>query len=208
MTDDSIVSDELLELASRTTTVLDSYAAGKLTWKQFEDMMSLISARVLALTCPEESRPLKPVLDRLAREMDFEYDGDDPFGGLPIIPEDERAEPGAHSDTCYICRDPSYAERGLPLCRACPACGGHIAADDNRCEVCGLIDQHFWEVEREAVKEMWTTQQVFDALDHCFEDKDYEKVQPTDDQLGAARVAMLGVLRERERSAGSPGGLG
>lgn len=38
---------------------------------------------------------------------------------------------------CYICDDPEYALMGLPLCYPCPACGGHIAADDCVCDDCG-----------------------------------------------------------------------
>lgn len=38
---------------------------------------------------------------------------------------------------CYICCDEEYALMGLPLCYACPACGGHIAADDCTCDDCG-----------------------------------------------------------------------
>lgn len=38
---------------------------------------------------------------------------------------------------CYICRDPDYAQMGLPLCYPCVKCGGHVAADDTRCDDCG-----------------------------------------------------------------------
>jgi hypothetical protein len=38
---------------------------------------------------------------------------------------------------CYICDDPEYALMGLPLCYPCPACGGHIPADDCVCDDCG-----------------------------------------------------------------------
>lgn len=38
---------------------------------------------------------------------------------------------------CYICEDPEFARMGLPLCRACPKCGGHVAADDTVCDDCG-----------------------------------------------------------------------
>lgn len=45
--------------------------------------------------------------------------------------------PEAHRRGCYICEDPEFAQMGLPLCRKCPFCGGHIAADDSRCDDCG-----------------------------------------------------------------------
>ncbi len=42
-----------------------------------------------------------------------------------------------YSTDCYICMDRSYARMRLPLCTACPKCGGHIAADDTTCDDCG-----------------------------------------------------------------------
>jgi hypothetical protein len=53
--------------------------------------------------------------------------------------EQGRNDPSKRSKTdvfdkdCYICRDPEFAMMGLPLCYACPTCGGHIAADDCVC---------------------------------------------------------------------------
>jgi len=38
---------------------------------------------------------------------------------------------------CYICEDPEFSLMGLPLCTACPKCGGHVAADDTCCDDCG-----------------------------------------------------------------------
>lgn len=56
-------------------------------------------------------------------------------------------EPGVYREHCYICRDPEFAQMGLPLCRKCPECArnlkgttGHIAADDNVCGDCGYED--------------------------------------------------------------------
>ncbi len=48
--------------------------------------------------------------------------------------------PVTHSAFCYICNDPEYAQMGLPLCRVCPSCGGHIAADDCECDDCDFIE--------------------------------------------------------------------
>ncbi len=50
--------------------------------------------------------------------------------------------PVVHSDTCYICNDDEFARMGLPLCRACPFCGGHVPADDDICDDCGRSE---WE---------------------------------------------------------------
>lgn len=39
--------------------------------------------------------------------------------------------------SCYICCDPEFSLMGLPLCYKCPACSGHVAADDTVCDDCG-----------------------------------------------------------------------
>lgn len=41
---------------------------------------------------------------------------------------------GLYRDNCYICRDPEFAQMGLPLCYPCVECGGHVPADDIECE--------------------------------------------------------------------------
>ena len=46
--------------------------------------------------------------------------------------------PIIHRQGCYICEDPEFARMGLPLCRKCPECGGHITADDSVCDDCGF----------------------------------------------------------------------
>lgn len=49
------------------------------------------------------------------------------------------ADPSQRSTTtvydpgCYICTDAEFALMGLPLCRPCPTCGAHVAADDCVC---------------------------------------------------------------------------
>lgn len=59
--------------------------------------------------------------------------------------EEGRRDPSKRSrqtapkrEGCYICEDPEFSLMGLPLCRACPACGGHIAADATVCDDCGF----------------------------------------------------------------------
>lgn len=42
-----------------------------------------------------------------------------------------------HRDGCYICEDPEFALMGLPVCKPCVACQGHVAADDTICDDCG-----------------------------------------------------------------------
>lgn len=44
--------------------------------------------------------------------------------------------PTIYSAGCYICRDPEYAQMGMPLCYACKECGHHVAADDPICVGC------------------------------------------------------------------------
>lgn len=44
---------------------------------------------------------------------------------------------GPKRGDCYICQDPEFSRMGLPLCTACPKCGGHVAADDTVCDDCG-----------------------------------------------------------------------
>jgi hypothetical protein len=39
-----------------------------------------------------------------------------------------------YRESCYICRDPEFALMGLPVCKPCVKCGGHLAADDEVCE--------------------------------------------------------------------------
>ena len=45
--------------------------------------------------------------------------------------------PVVHSDNCYICNDPEFAQMGMPLCYKCYVCEGHVAADDTVCDDCG-----------------------------------------------------------------------
>lgn len=48
----------------------------------------------------------------------------------------KRSRTNVYREGCYICEDPEFSLMGLPLCYACPKCGGHIAADDTRCDEC------------------------------------------------------------------------
>jgi hypothetical protein len=62
-----------------------------------------------------------------------------------------------HRDDCYICRDPEFAQMGLPLCKPCPKCSaekgetaGHVPADDEYCDDCGASLVELWEMEKGA----------------------------------------------------------
>ena len=59
------------------------------------------------------------------------------------VPNDDIYNPD-----CYICRDPEFAQLGMPLCFPCSECGGHIAADDTVCDDCG-IDLYELQQEKE-----------------------------------------------------------
>lgn len=52
-------------------------------------------------------------------------------------PSKRSVQTAPYRERCYICRDPEFALMGLPLCWACEKCGGHVAADDTRCDDCG-----------------------------------------------------------------------
>jgi hypothetical protein len=60
-----------------------------------------------------------------------------------LLLDDFTTTPVVHRDGCYICRDPEFAQMGLPLCYPCPDCLrkgrglGHIPADDVTCDDCG-----------------------------------------------------------------------
>jgi hypothetical protein len=49
----------------------------------------------------------------------------------------KRSVKKVHRDGCYICEDEEFSLMGLPLCSPCPKCGGHVPADDSRCDDCG-----------------------------------------------------------------------
>lgn len=96
---------------------------------------------------------LTGVLRNVTGDGEIKYDSDSPVGGLPVIPPDERRKAPVYSDECYICRDPEFAMYGLPLCRACPFCGGHVAADDSVCDVCGRDEMEYYRAQMEAEAE-------------------------------------------------------
>lgn len=55
--------------------------------------------------------------------------------------------PVVYREGCYICEDPEFAQMGLPLCRECPNCKGHVAADDEFCDDCGANEREYFENE-------------------------------------------------------------
>jgi len=74
---------------------------------------------------------------------------------IPMKPDDPaywmlfdgvESTPVIYREGCYICEDPEFAQMGLPLCRRCPKCDGHIPADSSVCDDCGF-DQRYSEVE-------------------------------------------------------------
>ena len=105
---------------------------------------------------------------------------DDP--ALWMLLDGYETTPIVHSNACYICQDPDYARMGLPLCRKCPSCNGHIAADDTVCDNCGLDDHGFYMCVRE--------NNPLD-LEKCFSTgyPDYASREPLASELQAATKA-------------------
>lgn len=65
--------------------------------------------------------------------------------------------PVVNDPTCYICKDPEFAQMGLPLCQPCPNCTdspgdgvGHVPADDIACSVCGFDLEDAYQTAQEA----------------------------------------------------------
>lgn len=65
----------------------------------------------------------------------------------------KRSTKTAHSNDCYICRDPEFALMGLPLCYPCGKCGGHVAADDCVCDECKCDQREIPVEDLEAVRQ-------------------------------------------------------
>ena len=57
-------------------------------------------------------------------------------------------EPDLYRSSCYICRDPDFAQMGLPLCYPCRFCKGHVAADNSVCDDCGKDQGQLDRIER------------------------------------------------------------
>lgn len=68
---------------------------------------------------------------------------DDP--AYKLLQDDYTSTPVVHKTGCYICEDPEFAQMGLPLCRKCSKCGGHIPADDCVCDDCGYDEMEEYE---------------------------------------------------------------
>lgn len=56
-----------------------------------------------------------------------------------------KSTPVTYREYCYICIDPEFAKMGLPLCRVCPICKGHIPADDSVCDDCSYDEFEAYE---------------------------------------------------------------
>lgn len=77
---------------------------------------------------------------------------DDP--AYALLMDDHTTTPveGVYRSDCFICRDPEFAQMGLPLCNECPDCtrrndgkvAGHVPADDPICSDCGFDYQEWW----------------------------------------------------------------
>ena len=78
---------------------------------------------------------------------------------------------GLYRESCYICTDPEFAQMGLPLCYACPICGGHVAADDTVCDDCGHDCNPADYADAESYSEQGTQEYVIDMTLEEFQQK-------------------------------------
>ena len=108
---------------------------------------------------------------------------DDP--AQTLLNDDFQSQPVVYEENCYICNDPEFAQMGLPLCRRCPACGGHVQADDVVCWDCGLNDNKFWQLAADTK----APEVVHQLLSESFTDRDWHRITPTPKQLQAAIAA-------------------
>jgi len=69
---------------------------------------------------------------------------EDPAYALLLDDYTSTPNPDIYRDWCYICLDPEFAQMGLSLCKPCMACGGHVAADDTRCDDCGADQEELY----------------------------------------------------------------
>ena len=76
---------------------------------------------------------------------------DDPAAWLLGPENTHHSTPTVFRENCYICRDPEFAQMGLPLCYACSACDGHVAADDTICDDCGEDAQDLYHRAQETI---------------------------------------------------------
>lgn len=65
-----------------------------------------------------------------------------------------RSKPKVYSADCYICNDPEFSLMGLPLCNPCQLCGGHVPADDEDCDDCGVSARWLYERQTPGITPM------------------------------------------------------
>ena len=73
--------------------------------------------------------------DKRLRPMSIPLKPDDP--ALWMLSDEHVSIPQVFRPDCYICTDPEFALMGMPLCKPCTFCHGHVAADDTICDDCG-----------------------------------------------------------------------
>jgi len=114
-----------------------------------------------------------------------------------MLSDGVESTPVVFSPACDICMDPEYALMGLPLCRACPVCGGHVKADETRCDVCGLNDWAFHNVEIDLLTagNLFEIDTVAGMLLWAYSDEDNNRVLPTGEHLmDAIEVIIQNIL--------------
>ena len=91
--------------------------------------------------------------------------------------------PTVRNVNCYICRDPEFAQMGLPLCYECLVCKAHVPADDPVCdnghfqpedpfELLMILREHKLEVTPKIILDavMCRSREYMDATKNYFED--------------------------------------
>lgn len=85
-----------------------------------------------------------------------------------LLQDGHTSAPEVFRDYCYICRDPEFAQMGLPLCKLCPVCKtGHVPADDEECSDCGANIRYYYDglPPTDNLVESPATQDVNDAFE-------------------------------------------
>lgn len=56
----------------------------------------------------------------------------------------QRSKKEIHRKGCYICEDEEFELMGMPLCKKCVRCEGHVPADDCICDDCDFDQAEYY----------------------------------------------------------------
>ena len=111
-----------------------------------------------------------------------------------------------HRPGCYICEDPEFAQMGLPLCKNCTHCAGHVPADSSQCDDCGR-----WNGPR-MPEDMRMHMKLFQVLvqrrnDESPDKKHYIRAESPEDACSEAMDETEGVVKATIDSSSGHGFL-